>query len=49
MLPLSPFSLVCVLVEKLSRSRMPYRGDAVIGKCFSSVTDIAFSSRAPEN
>lgn len=43
------FLPVCVLIEKLSLSRMPFRGDAVISKCFSSVTDVAFSSRAPAN
>lgn len=32
------FFLVCVLIEKLSLSKLPFRGDAVLGKCFSSVT-----------
>jgi hypothetical protein len=32
----SLFFLVCVLIENLSLSRMPFKGDAVIGKCFSS-------------
>lgn len=27
--------LVCVLIENLSLSKMPFRGDVVIGKCFS--------------
>lgn len=38
--------LVCVLIESLSLSKMPFRGDAVVGKCFSSVTRlVAFSFR----
>lgn len=50
-LNLSFFFLVCVLIENLSLSKMPFRGDAVIGKCFScSVTHLAaFSSRTTSN
>lgn len=39
------FFLVCVLIEKLSLSKLPFRGDAVLGKYFSSVTHaVAFSA-----
>ena len=41
------FFLVCILIENLSLSKMPFRGDAVIGKCLSSpvIHIVAFSSR----
>lgn len=41
------FFLVCILIENSALSKMPFRGDAVIGKCISPpVTHImAFSSR----
>ena len=40
------FFLVCILIENVALSKMPFRGDAVIGKCTSPATHIvAFSSR----
>ena len=40
------FFLVCILIENAALSKMPFRGDAVIGKCTSPVAHIvAFSSR----
>lgn len=41
------FFLVCILIENLALSKMPFRGDAVIGKCISPLVThiVAFSSR----
>lgn len=46
--PSSSFLPVCILIENLSLSKMPFRGDAVVGECFSaSLTGTgALASRA---
>lgn len=48
---LSFFFLVCILIENLSLSKMPFRGDAIIGKCFSSSLThmVALSARTVPN
>lgn len=45
------FFLVCVLIENLSLSKIPFRGDAIIGKCVSSSLThiVVFSARTIPN
>lgn len=44
-MPLPFLLLVCVLIENLSLSKMPFKGDAVIGKCIPVTRLAAFSLR----